>query len=73
MKSLLIISLMIASISGALYSVQPDFKVTFQVATNELAHCYYDMKQNSEGWNYLKIYANLNKDLYDQHRGAGFL
>lgn len=72
-KSLLLISLMIGTIYGAMYSLQPDFSVTYQQTGNELAHCYYDQKQNSEGWNYLKIYANLNKDLFDQHRGAGFL
>jgi hypothetical protein len=71
--SLLLIPLMIGSLNAALYSLQPDYTVTFQPTLTELAHCYYDMKHYSEGWNYLKIYANVNSDLLDQHRGAGFL
>lgn len=70
---LLIISLMIGTIYGAMYSLQPDYTVTYQQSSDELAHCYYEQKHNSEGWNYLKIYANLNRDLLEQHQGAGFL
>jgi hypothetical protein len=64
---------MIGSISCALYSLQPDYTVTYQQTPNELAHCYYDLKINTEGWNYLKIYPNVNSDLMEQHRAAGFL
>lgn len=64
---------MIGTISCALYSLQPDYTVTYQQTANELAHCYYDLKLNTEGWNYLKIYPNVNSDLMEQHRAAGFL
>ncbi len=64
---------MIGTLNATLYSLQPDYTVTYQQSPTELAHCYYDLKHNTEGWNYLKIYANLNMDLLDQHRGAGFL
>ncbi len=46
-KVLLIISLMILSISSTLYSVQPDFTVGYQKTSDELGHCYYDLKHNS--------------------------
>lgn len=46
-KSLLIISLMIGAISCTLYSLQPDFTVTYQPSPSELAHCYYDLKHNT--------------------------
>lgn len=71
--SILIISLLIGTMSCALYSLQPDYTVGYQQTPTELAHCYYDLKIQTEGWNYLKIYANLNKDLTEQHRAAGFL
>jgi hypothetical protein len=46
-QSLLIISLMLGAINCALYSLQPDYTVTFQQTTTELAHCYYDLKLNT--------------------------
>ncbi len=64
---------MLGTISCAFYSLQPDYTVTYQKTAGQLAHCYYEQKHFSQGWNYLKIYANVDKDLIDQHRGAGFL
>ncbi len=46
--SLLIISIMLAGfVSGTLYSVSPDFTISYQQQGNELAHAYYDLKTNS--------------------------
>lgn len=59
--------------SATLYSVSTDYKVTYQRSHDELAHCTYDMKANEQGWSYLAIFANGEKDLFEQHRGAGFL
>jgi hypothetical protein len=73
-ESLLIISIMLVGmVSGTLYSVSSDFTISYQKQGNELAHAYYDLKTNSEGWNYLNVYANGEKSLLEQHRGAGFL
>lgn len=63
-ESLLIISIMLATtVSGTLYSVSPDFTISYQKQENELAHAYYDLKTNSDGWNYLNVYANGQKTL----------
>lgn len=56
-----------------LFSVSSDFKVSYEVTHNELAHAYYDQKLNEQGMNYISIYANAEKSLIDQHRGAGFI
>lgn len=60
-------------LSGTLYSVSPDFKVTYEQSYNELAHATYDQKSNEQGWNYLYVNANEKYGLLDQHRGAGFI
>lgn len=55
--------MLIGSVTGTLYSVSPDFTISYQKQENELAHAYYDLKTNSDGWNYLNVYANGQKTL----------
>lgn len=50
--------MLIGSVAGTLYSVSPDFTISYQKQGNQLAHAYYDLKINSEGWHYLNVYAN---------------
>ena len=62
-----------ACCSANLFSVNPDFTISYEVSSNELAHVYYDQRLFEDGMNYINIYANQDKTLLEQHRGAGFL
>jgi hypothetical protein len=59
--------------TSTLFSVSANYKVTYEVTHDELAHIYYDQKLNEHGMNYIHAYANAEKSLLDQHRGVGFL
>ena len=72
-KILILALLMHSALSVTLYSVSPDFQVTYATGHNELAHLYYDQKLYENGMNYIWAYANGEKSLRDQHRGVGFL
>ncbi len=50
--------ILVSSVYSTLYSVSPDFKVTYEITHKELAHIYYDQKLNEDGTNYLNAYAN---------------
>ena len=58
---------------STLYSVNDKYEVTFEKSYNELAHCTYEERIYEKGWNYLHIYANPQRNLLEQHRGAGFI
>lgn len=73
MKVVYLLILVLSASAATLFSVTPDYTVTFAQAHDELAHAYYDQKLNEHGMNYLYLYANGMKSLIDQHRGAGFL
>lgn len=54
-----LISILLAfSVGATLYSVSPDFRVSYETSHNELAHLYYDQKLNEHGTNYIYAYAN---------------
>lgn len=59
--------------AATLFSVSPNFTVSYQQTHDQLAHAYYDQKLNQHGMNYYYAYANGAKSLLDQHRGVGFL
>lgn len=72
--SVLIIHALILTLAFAtLYSVSPDYQISYEISPNELAHATYDERIFEKGWNYLHVYANHRMGLLDQHRGAGFI
>jgi hypothetical protein len=70
---LILLSLLLFSASGTLFSVGADFKVSYETSYGELAHIYYEQRLNDQGTNFIRVYANAERTLLEQHRGAGFL
>jgi hypothetical protein len=56
-----------------LFSLSPNYTVSYETHYDELAHIHYEQHLNDHGMNYIYVYANSAVSLLDQHRGAGFL
>ena len=70
---LIALILLVSTCTSTLFSVNANYKVSYEVTHDELAHIYYEQKLNEHGMNYIHAFANAERSLLDQHRGVGFL
>ena len=73
MQTVLILLAITVAATATLFSLSPNYTISYSTSHSELAHAHYSQNLNTHGMNYLQIYTNPLVSTLEQHHAAGFL